>query len=70
MYQLYKCRCRREFILIDEQLNEAISKGIYITCPYCSSKYIRLEGKYESLKQCMDGHNIYKKINGAYKQIR
>lgn len=67
MYKLYKCKCKKEFILITECINE--NKG-YLSCPYCGSKKIKEEGKYSSLNECMKNHDIYKRINGALRQIR
>lgn len=66
MYQLYKCRCRKEFILITECIED--NKG-YLVCPYCSSRRITKEGKYNSLKECMN-HSVYKRVNGSLKQIK
>lgn len=65
MYQLYKCRCKKEFILITEYIDD----NHFISCPYCGSRKIRREGKYDSLKECMNNHDIYKRINGALRQI-
>ena len=50
MYETYKCICGREFIVLTDEAREANKRGIYLTCPYCSSKRIRIEGKYESMK--------------------
>ena len=51
MYETYKCICGREFIVLTDEAREANKRGIYLTCPYCSSKRIRIEGKYESIKE-------------------
>lgn len=68
MYQLYKCKCKKEFILITECIEN--NKGHFLNCPYCGNKKIKEEGKYNSLKECMNDHDIYKRINGALRQIR
>lgn len=66
MYQLYKCRCKKEFILITEYIDDIH----FIRCPYCSSKNVRIENEYESLKECLKGTRTYKKVNGRWRELR
>lgn len=67
-YILYKCQnCNSEVILITDSLINANKNNRYVTCNYCSSKKLRLEGKYNSLKQCMEERS-YKRIHGAIRQ--
>ena len=70
-YILFKCsRCRYEFILPTEDYKDAKQEGREIHCPYCNGKNIKEEGKYSSLKECMDDVHVYRRQNGALKQIR
>ena len=71
-YTTYRCNvnlCRREFVLLTEDLDSAIKDGIYIVCPYCSSRNVSRIKETDSLKECMD-HSTYKRHFGALKQIK
>ena len=72
IYTSYLCtlkRCKKEFVLLTEDVQVTAEVGRYISCPYCSSKKVKKLNESDSLKECM-GHSVYKRVNGALKQIR
>ena len=72
MYIVHSCsKCRRQFILIEDDLinMRKLNKDIYIVCPYCSSRNIKVSNKYEDLKECMRVVDIFKRENGKMKRI-
>lgn len=70
-YILYKCsRCKYEFILPTEDIIKAVNEGRYISCAYCGSKHIKVENKYDSLKECMEGVHVYVRGKHGLKQVR
>ena len=49
-YTIFNCtKCNKEMILITDDL-----KNIEIKCAYCSCKRLKVEGKYDSIKDCMN----------------
>lgn len=58
------CNCKKEFILLSEELNNLNG---YLVCPYCSSKKVKKENIADNLKECM-GERSYKRIRGAIRQ--
>ncbi|EPY2283486.1 hypothetical protein ACTQ4P_05525 [Clostridium sporogenes] len=58
------CNCRKEFVLLSEELNSL--KG-YLVCPYCSSRKVKEENIADNLKECMSERS-YKRIRGAIRQ--
>lgn len=68
IYSVYKClRCRREIILINDDLNSALKENKYLSCPYCSSRKIKLENANDSLKEVMKSRS-YKRVRGAIRE--
>lgn len=64
----YLCiRCKREFVLLNEDVQASVSKDKYIACPYCSSKKIKKIKETDSIKECMSSRS-YKRVNGAIHQ--
>lgn len=69
-YTSYKCRgCRKETILITEELEKTLAAGKYISCSHCGCKKLEKEKVTEDLRECMD-HASYKKVRGAIRQVR
>lgn len=69
-YTSYKCKtCKREFVLLTEDLLNTKIKGGFIACPYCSKKKIEKMKETDSLKECMSARS-YKRVNGALHQNR
>ena len=49
-YSIFKClKCNKEMILINDDL-----KNIEIKCAYCSCRKLKVIGKYDSIKDCMN----------------
>ena len=73
IYTSYLCtlkRCKKEFVLLTEDVQVTAEVGIYISCPYCNSKKIKKLNEYDSLKECMEDARIYKKVRGKWREIR
>lgn len=69
-YTSYECRrCRKETILITEELKKTLVAGQYISCAHCGCKNLGEEKVTEDLRECMD-HASYKKVRGAIRQVR
>ena len=69
-YTSYKCRiCRKEIILITEELEKTLAAGKDISCSHCGCKNLVKEKVTEDLRECMD-HASYKKVRGAIRQVR
>lgn len=69
IYTSYKCiSCKFDFVLLTENVKK-MAKGRFLVCPYCSSKKVTVEKCNDSLKECM-GHDTYKKVHGAVRQVR
>ncbi|WP_416176045.1 hypothetical protein [Clostridium sp.] len=69
IYTSYKCnRCKREFVLLTEDLEQQLKQSRYLVCPYCSSKHVNKEKVTDNLKECMKERS-YKRVGGALRQI-
>jgi DNA-directed RNA polymerase subunit RPC12/RpoP len=67
-YTSYKCKiCKREFVLLTEEIINAKVRGEFIVCPYCSRKKVEKLKETDSLKECMSARS-YKRVNGALHQ--
>lgn len=64
----YLCiRCKKEFVLLSEDVQVSVSKDKYIACPYCSSKKVKKIKETDSIRECMSSRS-YKRVNGAIHQ--
>lgn len=69
-YTSYKCKgCKKEIILITEEVKRTLTLGKYISCSHCGCKNLIIEKVTEDLRECMD-HAAYKKVRGAIRQVR
>ncbi len=69
-YTSYKCRtCKKEFVLLSEDVEEQLKLNRYLACPYCNSKKVDKGKAADSLKECMSERS-YKKVRGAIRQVR
>lgn len=67
-YTSYQCkRCRKEFVLVTEELEEHKHRGKYVVCPYCSNRELNKEKRSDSLKEIMKARSYIRK-NGAMQQ--
>lgn len=64
----YLCiRCKKEFVLLNEDVQASVSKDKYIACPYCSGKKVKKIKETDSIRECMSSRS-YKRVNGAIHQ--
>ncbi|OCB00410.1 hypothetical protein [Clostridium beijerinckii] len=69
-YEVYKCRrCKKEVILIADEVADTIRKSKYISCSHCGSKETVKDTSTSDLRKCMD-HSAYKRVKGAMRQVR
>ena len=69
MYTIYTCsKCRKDMILITEEVESTVRDGKYISCSHCGSKKMKEQQATDSFKQCME-HSAYKRIRGSLRQI-
>ena len=70
IYLNFECKkCKKEFILLNQEFQDSIRHGMYICCPHCGSRNIIKTNATDSIKECMK-HSAYKKENGAFRQVR
>ncbi|MBU3131580.1 hypothetical protein KPL40_03875 [Clostridium gasigenes] len=68
IYTSYECkRCRKEVVLVTEDLEDHKHIGKYVVCPYCCNKELNKEKRSDSLKEIMKARS-YKRKNGAIQQ--
>lgn len=68
IYTSYQCkRCKKEFVLVTDDLEAHKHNGKYVVCPYCSNKELKKENRSDSLKEIMKTRS-YKRIHGAIQQ--
>lgn len=70
IYTSYQCSigiCRKEFVLLTEDVQAIKDNERYIVCPYCSSKKVKIIKASDSLKECMSSRS-YKRVKGAIHQ--
>ncbi|NRT70023.1 hypothetical protein [Clostridium beijerinckii] len=69
-YKVYKYkRCKKEVILITDEVVDTIRKSKYISCSHCGSKEIVKDTSVSDLRRCME-HSAYKRVKGAIRQVR
>lgn len=65
IYTSYKCcTCRKEFVLLSEDI-ENLKR--YLVCPYCSSRKVKREKMADNLRECMQERS-YIRVKGAIRQ--
>ncbi|WP_394870548.1 hypothetical protein [Clostridium butyricum] len=72
IYTVFVCersKCRKETILITEQVEDTLKKGGYVSCSHCGCKNVTPIGATDDLRKCMD-HAAYKRTHGAIRQVR
>lgn len=62
-------KCNKTNILINEEVEDTIKKGYYISCSHCGSKEIAKDTSVSDLRRCME-HSAYKRVKGAIRQVR
>lgn len=61
-------KCGKTNILINDEVEDTIKKGKYISCSHCGSKRTIKENEISDLRKCMD-NNAYKRIKGKMRQV-
>lgn len=70
IYKIYKCKsCKREMILMNDEVEKALNNGKYLSCAYCNCKHLSKGKETNDLRECMN-HNSYKRVHGALRQVR
>ncbi|OPJ63703.1 hypothetical protein [Clostridium chromiireducens] len=73
MKEIYRTRicgkCGKTNILINDEVEDTIKKGKYISCSHCGSQRVVNENETSDLRKCME-HSSYKKVRGAIRQVR
>lgn len=55
IYKSYKCgSCKREIILLADEVDEAIRHGKYLVCAYCSCKHLKKLKETYDLNECFE----------------
>lgn len=70
IYTSYRCKkCKKETILLTEEINSSIDSGHYISCAHCGSKHVVKESTTDNLKKLISEGHIYRRRHGAMIQI-
>ncbi len=52
IYRTYKCgSCKREMVLLTEEVNRAINNGKYLACVYCGCRHLKKIKETDEFKQ-------------------
>lgn len=70
-YIMYRCQvCNKITILLYEEVSHSEKESIYITCGHNGKhKDLRVVGKYDNLRECMEKQRIYKRDGRKIHQI-
>lgn len=68
MYSGYRCKtCKLEFVLLTEDIQK-MDKDRYISCPYCSSRHVKVENVADNLNELMKERSYKRNKRGALVQ--
>lgn len=68
IYSSFICRtCKKEFVLLSEEVAVQLKLNRYLVCPYCSSQNIKKQRVSDNLKECMSARS-YKRVKGALRE--
>jgi DNA-directed RNA polymerase subunit RPC12/RpoP len=68
IYKFFRCgKCKKDIILITEEVESTIKAGKYISCSHCGSKYLKDGAVIDDLRKVMNERS-YKRHNGAIVQ--
>lgn len=69
VYLNFECKnCKKEFILLNQEFQDSVTHGKYISCPHCGSKKVIKTNETDAIKECMK-HSSYKRFHGALRQV-
>lgn len=70
IYTIRVCsKCGKTNILINDEVEDTIKKGNYISCSHCGSKRVFEENETSDLRKCMD-HGAWRRVKGKIRQVR
>ncbi|WP_404988183.1 FmdB family zinc ribbon protein [Clostridium culturomicium] len=69
IYISYKCmECKREFILLTDEMISSVKNGKYVACPYCGNKKVKVQERTDDLREVAKARS-YKRVNGRIREI-
>ena len=69
IYKICICdKCGKTNILINDEAEDTIKRGKYISCSHCGNKKMTKESETSDLRKCMDNHS-YKRIKRKIRQV-
>ena len=71
IYTTFLCersRCKKETILVTEEVEDTLKKGGFISCSHCGCKKVTQISATDDLRKCMD-HSAYKRTRGGIRQV-
>lgn len=71
LYTIFVCqksKCKKESILVTDEVEDTLKKGGYVSCAHCGCKKVVPKESTNDLRECMD-HAAYKRKNGAIRQV-
>lgn len=71
-YIMYRCEtCNKMTILLSEEVTHSEKESIYITCGHNGKhKRLRVVGRYDNLKECMEKQRTYIRKNRTVHQTK
>lgn len=70
IYMSYRCsKCKKEVILITDEVESSVKNNRYIACPYCNSQKLIKTNETDDLRECMQ-EGSYRREHGALRQVR
>lgn len=69
IYTSYICKsCKREIVLLTDELESTLREGKYLACSHCGSKRLVKELVTDDLREVAKARS-YKRVNGRIRQI-
>ncbi|MDU4890977.1 MAG: hypothetical protein E6344_18250 [Clostridium sp.] len=69
IYTSYICKsCKREIVLLTDELESTLREGKYISCSHCGSKRLVKELVTDDLREVTKARS-YKRVSGRIRQI-
>ena len=69
IYKYYICKgCRKEIILISDEVATTLKSGKYLSCSHCGSRQLIQGGEADDLRDCMKERRYRRNSRGALEQ--
>jgi DNA-directed RNA polymerase subunit RPC12/RpoP len=69
IYTCYKCkRCKRETILLTEEVETTKKEGKYLCCSHCGCKRLIKEKETDDFRECMKARSYIRTKGGAIRE--